>query len=92
MAQRIEGPYDFTKYSFTQYNDGATWELEAGVDYTVTSGALIANARKWAASEGLEVDVRRLDAVPATRTSAGQPERVALRFRAAAPSNVHKLA
>lgn len=75
MAQRIEGPYDFSKYGFTKYADGATWVLTKEEDYSVSGEAVLANARKWARAEGLEVDYKLLDA------QARDPERVALRFR-----------
>lgn len=85
MAKRIEGPYDFSRYNFATYADGATWELEEGADFEVTPGTIISNARRWAASEGLDVDVKLLEASPK------DPTRVALRFRKM-PSNVHKIA
>lgn len=72
MAKRIEGAYDFSRYNFTTYSDGATWELSAGEDFTVTPETIVSNARKWAAAEGLDVDTKLIE---------GEPARVALRFR-----------
>lgn len=75
MAQRIEGPYDFSKYGFMKYADGATWVLVKGDDYDVSGQTVLANARKWAREEGLELDDKLVEAAPR------QPEQVALRFR-----------
>ena len=75
MAKRIEGPYDFSRYGFTTYADGATWELAAGEDFTVQPGSLVAAARRWAAAEGLEVETKIKDETPKT------PAVVAVRFR-----------
>lgn len=75
MAKRIEGPYDFSRYSFSTYNDGATWELTEGEDFTVKPDSIVANARKFAQDEGLEVQTRIIDATPRS------PARVAIRFR-----------
>lgn len=75
MAKRIEGPYDFSRYGFSTYADGATWELTAGEDFVVTPGTMVQNARKWASSEGLEADVKLVDEKP------GSPAVVAVRFR-----------
>lgn len=74
MAKRIEGPYDFSDYSFQTYADGATWELVKDEDFSITSKSLTAAARKWATQEGLKVEIKRIDATPHT------PEIVALRF------------
>jgi hypothetical protein len=86
MARRIEGPYDFSRYNFATYADGATWELDEGSDFTVTIGTIVSNARRWAATEGLEVDTKVIES-----TKKGTPNRVALRFREVL-SNVHKIA
>lgn len=75
MAQRIEGPYDFSKYGFTKYADGATWVLSKGEDYDVKDDSILANARSWARDEGLELDYKLIK--PAAR----EPEQVAIRFR-----------
>jgi len=75
MAQRIEGPYDFSKYDFSKYADGATWVLTQNEDYTVNGASILANARKWARDEGLELDYKLMKA------AARDPEKVALRFR-----------
>lgn len=75
MAQRIEGPYDFSKYGFTRYSDGATWVLTKGDDYQVSGDAILANARKWARDEGLELDYKLIKAAQR------DPEQVAVRFR-----------
>lgn len=75
MARRIEGPYDFSRYNFTTYADGATWELTSGEDFVVSPGTVIANARRWADREGLEVDTKMIDPIQ------GEPSRVAVRFR-----------
>jgi hypothetical protein len=75
MAQRIEGPYDFSKYGFMKYADGATWVLVKGEDYAVSSSTVRANARKWASEEGLDLDYKVIE------ETAEQPEQVALRFR-----------
>lgn len=71
MAQRIDGPFDFSDNNFAQYADGATWILAKGGDYNVTSKTLVTNARKWARSQGLEPEHKYLDT---------NPESVALRF------------
>lgn len=75
MAQRIEGPYDFSKYGFIKYADGATWLLSKGEDYDVAGETVLANARKWAREEGLDLDYKLIEAAPR------QPEQVAVRFR-----------
>ncbi len=75
MARRIEGPYDFSRYGFTKFNDGATWLLSKGEDYSVSGETLLANARRWARDEGLEVDYKLIEAGPR------EPEQVAVRFR-----------
>jgi hypothetical protein len=75
VAQRIEGPYDFSKYGFMKYADGATWVLTKDDDYDVSGETVLANARKWAREEGLELDYKLLETAPR------QPEQVALRFR-----------
>lgn len=78
MAHRVEGPFDFSGYDFTQYADGAAWILTKGEDYHVTSKTLVVNARKWAREQGLHPQHRYID---------GKPEQVALRFTAL-PANV----
>jgi hypothetical protein len=75
MAQRIEGPYDFSKYGFTKYADGATWVLSKGEDYDVKGDSILANARSWARDEGLELDYKLI------KQAARDPEQVAIRFR-----------
>jgi hypothetical protein len=75
MAKRIEGPYDFSNYSFQTYADGATWELTKGEDFNITAKSLAAAARRWARDEGLNVEVKQIDSTPRT------PEIVAVRFR-----------
>lgn len=75
MAQRIEGPYDFSRYGFMKYADGATWVLTKGEDYDKRGETVLANARKWAKEEGLDLDYKLIEAGP------HQPEQVALRFR-----------
>jgi hypothetical protein len=75
MAQRIEGPYDFSRYGFMKYADGATWVLIKGEDYDVSGNTVLSNARAWAKEEGLEIDYKLLEAAPR------QAEQVALRFR-----------
>jgi len=75
MAQRIEGPYDFSRYGFTKYADGATWVLTKNEDYAVNGESVLANARQWARDEGLELDYKLIKA------EARDPEKVALRFR-----------
>jgi hypothetical protein len=75
MAQRIEGPYDFSKYGFTKYADGATWLLSRGEDYDVSGESILANARKWAREEGLDLDYKLIKA------ASREPEQVAVRFR-----------
>lgn len=75
MAQRIEGPYDFSKYGFTKYADGATWVLTKGEDYDVRGDSILANARSWARDEGLELDYKLI------KEAARDPEQVAIRFR-----------
>lgn len=75
MAQRIEGPYDFSKYGFMKFADGATWVLTKGEDYESKGETVLSNARKWAREEGLDLDYKLIEAAPR------QPEQVALRFR-----------
>lgn len=75
MARRIEGPYDFSKYGFITYADGATWLLTKKEDYHVAGETVLANARKWARQEGLEIDYKLIEA------ESRQPEQIALRFR-----------
>lgn len=75
MAQRIEGPYDFSRYGFMKYADGATWVLVKGEDYDVAGSTVLANARAWAKEEGLELDYKLIEQAPR------QAESVALRFR-----------
>ena len=75
MAQRVEGPYDFSKYGFITYADGATWILTKGEDYEVKGNTVLANAREWARREGLEIDYKTIE------SEAHQPERIAIRFR-----------
>ena len=75
MAQRVEGPYDFSKYGFITYADGATWILTKNEDYQVSGETVLANARKWARREGLEIDYKLIE------TESRQPEQIALRFR-----------
>jgi len=81
MAKRIEGPYDFSRYGFTTYADGATWELAAGEDFTVQPGSLVAAARRWAAAEGLDVETKIKEETPKA------PAVVAIRFRK--PQRLH---
>lgn len=75
MAKRIEGPYDFSRYNFGVFADGATWELTSGEDFAVSPATIISNARKWAANEGLDVDAKLIEG------QSGTPAAVALRFR-----------
>ena len=75
MAKRIEGPYDFSHYSFSTYSDGATWELTQGEDFGVQPKSLADAARRWARDEGLEVDLKYME------PTSGRPGIVALRFR-----------
>lgn len=75
MAQRIEGPYDFSRYGFMKYADGATWVLTKGEDYESKGETVLANARRWAREEGLELDYKLVEG------SGRQPEQVAVRFR-----------
>lgn len=77
MAKRIEGPYDFSSYSFSTYSDGATWELTEGEDFGVRPKSLLDAARKWAKAEGLEIETKLIDA------TSSRPAIVALRFRKA---------
>jgi hypothetical protein len=75
MAQRIEGPFDFSKYGFIKYADGATWILTKGEDYDVESETVLGNARKWARDEDLIIDYKKIEG------SKRDPETIALRFR-----------
>jgi hypothetical protein len=75
MAQRIEGPYDFSKYGFMKFADGATWVLTKGEDYETRGETVLSNARKWAREEGLELDYKLIEEAPR------QAEQVAVRFR-----------
>lgn len=74
MARRIEGPYDFSRYNFSRYADGATWELDEGDDFTVKPQSLTSAAREFARREGLNVEYKIIEATPQ------QPTRVAVRF------------
>lgn len=82
MAKRIEGPYDFSRYGFTKFADGATWELTHGEDFDVTAQTVANNARQWAAAEGLDVDMKIVEGSP------GSEAMVALRFRKRQPLRV----
>jgi hypothetical protein len=75
MARRIEGPYDFSQYGFITYADGATWLLTKNEDYQVSGKTVLANARKWARQEGLEIDYKIVE------SESHKPEQIALRFR-----------
>jgi hypothetical protein len=74
MAKRIEGPYDFSKHSFNTYADGATWELAKGEDFHITAKSLASAARQWAREEGLDVEVKVIEATQRN------PDVVAVRF------------
>jgi hypothetical protein len=74
MAKRIEGPYDFSRYNFATYADGATWELTEGEDFAVKPDSVVNAARRWAEHEGLEVEAKKIEATPKVAA------RVALRF------------
>jgi hypothetical protein len=65
MARRIEGPYDFSRHSFNTYADGATWELTEGEDFTIKPYTLTAAARQWGREEGIGVETKIVDQVPA---------------------------
>jgi len=74
MAKRIEGPYDFSDHQFMKYADGATWELSEGEDFIEKPTVIRSRARRWARSEGLNIEDRIIPATPKA------PAVVALRF------------
>lgn len=75
MAERLEGPYDFSKHDFSRYADGATWVLTAEEDFAIKPNSLLAAARAWARKEGLEVEYKVIEGEPEK-----QPDKVAIRF------------
>jgi len=80
MAQRIEGPYDFSRHGFQAYADGATWLLTEGEDFRIQPQSWVNAARAWARVEGLDVQLRINDGAEATPATEGVPATIAVRF------------
>jgi hypothetical protein len=52
-----------SRFDFTQWADGQAWRFVKGEDYESSTDTFRSNVKKWAKSQGFEVELRAFPAV-----------------------------